>query len=255
MAVYERFATGECIRNDEDTAVSTTSAAQGWKIELKTAHGWLVRRYGRDKVKLAKALAKLERKQPGSYRLRKCGTSSRFQGPSDMAVPSTDFNLAGEVFTALPGYEGYYSVSNLGRVFGMKSGSILSSCKDNRGFRVVGLHARGKFRQLRLHRLVAKAFVPNPENLPNVAFKDRNKDHCAASNLAWSGWDNGWTKVTNAKLGACDVRRIAQMVRDGARQHDVALLFGVSVSTVNKIHTGKQWKHLQSPVAASGLKA
>lgn len=94
-------------------------------------------------------------------------------------------------------YTGLYQVSNLGRVRSLDrqvtskgrprniKGRILSRCID-RGYYIVGLSKDGTDRKYMVHRLVAIAFIPNPDNLPEVSHLDESRDNCRWDNLVWS---------------------------------------------------------------------
>ena len=88
------------------------------------------------------------------------------------------------------GYEGLYTVSNLGRIKNRK-GKILKAYKhDIYGHCSVGLSKDNKNKQFQVHRLVALHFIPNPEGKPEVCHKDNTLDENgfldnSASNLAW----------------------------------------------------------------------
>lgn len=105
--------------------------------------------------------------------------------------------LIDEVWKDIPGYEGYYQVSNYGRVRRLPTivransggkqslpGRILKY-KKSRGYNSVGLSKFGKDKYLRVGRLVAMAFIPNPDNLPQVNHKDCNPRNDRADNLEW----------------------------------------------------------------------
>lgn len=93
------------------------------------------------------------------------------------------------------GFEGHYAVDIYGTVFSAKtgalkklSGGILSSQGPNKNkdtYHVVCLSMNGVNQTEYVHRLVAKAFIPNPHNLPQVNHKDGIKLHNEASNLEW----------------------------------------------------------------------
>ena len=91
-----------------------------------------------------------------------------------------------EIWKDIKGYEGRYQVSNWGRVKSLKRKGnphdrILAAKKQNRGYVAVNL---GK-QTVSVHRLVANAFVPNPNGYPAVNHIDENKHNNTAENLEW----------------------------------------------------------------------
>ncbi len=86
-----------------------------------------------------------------------------------------------EIWKEIQGFEGLYSVSNRGRVMSLKTGRILSDRYDRYGYRVVTL----KKKPYTIHRLVALAFIPNPNKLPEVNHIDEKKDNNNVENLEW----------------------------------------------------------------------
>ena len=103
-----------------------------------------------------------------------------------------------EEWRDVKGYEGNYMVSNLGRVKSLvgwngnkytKRDKILNPYKQKVGQEycrlVVKLCKNGKKKDGKVHRLVADAFIPNPENKPNINHKDGNPLNNIASNLEW----------------------------------------------------------------------
>lgn len=93
-----------------------------------------------------------------------------------------------EKWKCIKGYELYpiYQVSNYGRVKRLNSNEhkILKPFYKQ-GYLYIGLCKDGKQKQFRLHRLVAEAFIPNPNNLPEVNHKDEDKTNNRADNLEW----------------------------------------------------------------------
>lgn len=100
-----------------------------------------------------------------------------------------------EIFEDIPGYEGIYQVSNLGRVKRLAHISrqgkhldeyIFKNHYDNFGYTYVTLSDGSKNgKQWTIHRLVAMTFIPNPENKPCVNHKDGIKDNNVVTNLEW----------------------------------------------------------------------
>ena len=106
-----------------------------------------------------------------------------------------------ETWRPVKGYEGYYEVSDLARVRSLDRwvasnnknlpdmvflpGKIKSQYLHKSGYFYVRLQKEGDRRTLKVHRLVAEAFVPNPDNLPQVNHKDENKQNNLPSNLEW----------------------------------------------------------------------
>lgn len=84
------------------------------------------------------------------------------------------------------GYEGLYQVSNLGHVKSLYSNKMLKSVRLITGYLTVCLHKNGKQKNHHIHRLVAEAFLPNPNKLPVVMHLDDNKTNNIASNLKWA---------------------------------------------------------------------
>lgn len=84
-----------------------------------------------------------------------------------------------------------YQISNLGQVKSLgnrsnhKEEKILKSNKNNKGYCKVILFKDSKYKAFFLHRLAAQAFIPNPNNLPQVNHIDGNKSNNCIDNLEW----------------------------------------------------------------------
>lgn len=107
--------------------------------------------------------------------------------------------MAEELWMPIVGYEGWYEVSDIGRVKRLRkihynhgNGNIverehiLTPSKDRKGYSVVILSNAGKNKKhFKVHRLVAQAFVDNPNNKPQVDHINRDKSDNRACNLRW----------------------------------------------------------------------
>lgn len=90
-----------------------------------------------------------------------------------------------EIWKAIDGYEGLYEVSNHGNVRSIKRGIILKPATNTFGYQIVGLSKNGKRKEGKIHRLVAKAFIDNPNNKKQVNHIDGDKKNNNVSNLEW----------------------------------------------------------------------
>ena len=122
------------------------------------------------------------------------------------------------MFKAIRGYEGIYEVDELGeirsvdRVIECKDGSVrkrkgreLKPWTRKDGYATVNLTKNGVCKSMRVHRLVAEAFLPNPENLPQIHHKNHVRNDNRAKNLAWvtksEQRDDHWTKSQSKAQG------------------------------------------------------
>lgn len=90
-----------------------------------------------------------------------------------------------EIWKDIKGYEGLYRVSNLGRVQNKKTLHILKGSINSNGYRGVILCKNGKIKGYLVHRLVAIAFIENPENKPCVNHLDCDVINNNSKNLEW----------------------------------------------------------------------
>ena len=114
-----------------------------------------------------------------------------------------------EIFVDIDGYEGKYKVSNLGNVkslidsHGNPREKILKQIKDKFGYLHVILCKNGNIKNCKVHRLVAKAFIPNPNNLPTVNHINEDKTDNRVYNLEWMNMSQ------QQRHGTCQQRRVA----------------------------------------------
>lgn len=98
-------------------------------------------------------------------------------------------DLEGEIWKDIQGYEGLYQISNKGRVKSLhyKVGNKEEILKPHsrKEYYAIGLFKNGKQHHYGIHRLVAIAFIPNPNNLPIVNHKDINQHNNCVENLEW----------------------------------------------------------------------
>ena len=106
-----------------------------------------------------------------------------------------------EYWKDIEGYEGLYQISNVGRVKSLYSGKVLKEVKTTNGYLSIRLYKNGISHRFSIHRLVAKAFIPNHENKPEVNHIDEDKTNNKVSNLEWN------TRLENMRHGSIIQRK------------------------------------------------
>lgn len=90
-----------------------------------------------------------------------------------------------EQWINIENFEGLYQISDKGRVRNVKTDRILIPKITKRGYKTITLSKDGIKYFFQIHRLVAKAFIPNPNNYPCVNHKDENGENNNVDNLEW----------------------------------------------------------------------
>lgn len=153
---------------------------------------------------------------------------------------------------SIPNFEGYYSVNESGQIFTDKTGYEKKK-QIYFGYENVGLWAKGVNKTIRVHRAVALAFIPNPENKPDINHIDGNKINNHVSNLEWcTKKENNQhsrrlglqktlygERTSAAKLSNVQVLAIKDAISKGFKNKQIASYFRVDPSTISHIKIGK----------------
>lgn len=161
-----------------------------------------------------------------------------------------------EIWKDIPGWEGWYRVSNLGRVRRIKrhgkscSCNILKQREVVKGYMAVCLCKDGVQKWMRVHRLVAMAFIPNPNNYPIINHKDENVKNNCVSNLEWCtvAYNNVYGTARQRRAESCS-KPIAQYTPEGKliatyiNAKEAAIKNGFHRGAINFCCNGKRNQH------------
>lgn len=125
--------------------------------------------------------------------------------------------VVSEIWKDIPDYEGLYQVSNLGRVKSLPrkhcKGYILKQRDNGYGYLTVGLHTINTYKQIKVHRLVAKAFIENKNNDNCVNHIDGNKHNNTVQNLEWC--DRNYNMKHAYRIGLLKTQPVIQFDKCG----------------------------------------
>ena len=169
-----------------------------------------------------------------------------------------------EIWKDIADYEGQYMVSNLGRVKSLehklRNGHIwrervlaITYCEDKYG-RIL-LSKNNNHKRFLIHRLVAEAFLENPDNLPQVNHKDENPKNNTVDNLEWCtakynnnyGTHNDRMRKTQGKPVVCvETGIVYQSAREIKRKLGYNnTLIGACCKSKNRTAYGYHWKYVE----------
>lgn len=164
------------------------------------------------------------------------------------------------------GYEGLYQVSNFGRV---KSFVVNPKGRIRKGVPALGYpqvqlkgSGDGSFETGKIHRMVAIAFIPNPDYLPEVNHIKGDRGDCRAWRLEWStasdnvkhayrelGKKNNLENQKgeghyNAKYKKEDILRIRELAANGKTPTEIAKMYNERTGSICRIINRKRWAHI-----------
>jgi len=150
-------------------------------------------------------------------------------------------------------YEGIYEVSSLGRVRKVATGLILHQSNYGGGYKQVSLKKDGIWKTVPVHRLVAKAFLPNPDMLPEINHRDENKANNCVENLEWCDHSYNMryndlqlrSREKSVTRHSIDVKRLenGHILRNLRKAkewtvREAASKIGITASTLTRIESG-----------------
>ncbi len=187
-------------------------------------------------------------------------------------------DLKGEIWIPVKDFEGLYEVSNLGRlksldfyesfyrkdlgktIFRLKKEKIKYLKPSKAGYILVKLYKDKIETSIRMHRVVALSFIPNPENKPQVNHINGIKHDNRLVNLEWNtqsenmlhAYEKGLNtptsqkgfKNSNCKLDLESILKIRKHKKKYGSAIDFCLELGISKSTYHDIRAGRKWSEI-----------
>lgn len=172
-------------------------------------------------------------------------------------------SLADEIWADITGYEGLYQISSYGRVKSFHFGKehILRPAHNEKGYLKVHLVNGTNHKNAYIHIMVARAFIPNPENKPEVNHSDGIKLNCHVSNLEWAtssennkhafreglnrqakGENHPKAKLTNEQADWC--RKVYTPYDSKFGMTALSKKFSVSTSCIDAIVNGNSYREI-----------
>lgn len=163
-------------------------------------------------------------------------------------------------FVPCPIFPDRYLINRYGQVYSLHSKKLISQRLDRYGYVRCNLYRDGEHVTITIHRLVALAFIPNPDNLPEINHKDGNKLNNHVDNLEWvttsenqkHAYSIGLSKPKlgeqnpTAKYTKEDVVKVCELLKNGFGNAQIAKITGYSLSFIEKIKYGECWTHITS---------
>lgn len=148
--------------------------------------------------------------------------------------------VIGEVWKPIPNYEGFYEVSNTGKVRSIyRYRRVLKPMISTTGYERVDLFKNKNRKQFSVHRLVAMTFIDNPDQKPFVNHKDENKTNNSVDNLEWV------THVENCHYGTAIARRTEHLDYSKRRINNAGQILACSKPIIQYDKNGnyiREWK-------------
>lgn len=146
-----------------------------------------------------------------------------------------------------------YIITDSGVIYRKKSNKIMKQHLDKDGYLVLNLSNNGIKKQCRVHRLVAIAFIPNPEGLATVNHINHNKLDNRVTNLEWlSNYDNAkdgckyapkffGEKATAAKLTQAQADQIRLDYANGISRKELAQQYKITTASIGNVINNKTY--------------
>lgn len=174
--------------------------------------------------------------------------------------------LQDAVLMPIPGFEGKYSASSGGEIYSIRRNKLLAQAKQSNGYHVVSISVGGNHKTMKVHRLVAMAFIQNTHNFDQVNHINGIKHDNRSINLEWCNASMnqnharalGLSKTTDAMRMASanniknhgrtkrklSSERVAEIKKSSLSCIKAGVVYGVSSSVIHQIRKGKTYAEL-----------
>jgi len=167
-----------------------------------------------------------------------------------------------EIWKDIKGYEGYYQISNLGNIKSLNrtienkgaiggkykiKGKSRSQSISKTGYYICTLCKNGKERTFKVHRLIAEAFIDNPNNLPIINHKDGNKLNNSIDNLEWCDYSYNNKEAYKQGLKESNLKWIIECnkrKRKKVNQYDLNNNFIKQYESINEAENQTKVHHI-----------
>lgn len=149
-------------------------------------------------------------------------------------------------------YEGLYAITSCGRVWSYKRQAFLTPTQNTNGYWKVQLSKNGKTKNFLVHRLVAEAYIPNPDNLPIVNHMNENINTNHINNLEWctykynSNYGTHLQKIRK-KVKCVELNKVFDSMTEAAKELGLANCSHISGCCRGERKTcgGYHWKYYE----------
>lgn len=157
-------------------------------------------------------------------------------------------------YVIIDGEKTEYMISNNGQLASLRMCRMMKPSAGSDGYIATIIRHNGKKINVAIHRLVAIAFIPNPNNLPQVNHKNGNKNINCDWNLEWvTQHDNIIHAIETGlrdnylpekRYSNKDIHKVCKLLEKGLSNKDISKKTGVSKRVIRSIKRGKAWKHI-----------
>lgn len=152
----------------------------------------------------------------------------------------------------------FYYATEDGHIYSSKSRRLITERLNNKGYKIVNLSIDGKCKTFSVHRLIAQAYIPNPNNLPTINHKNGIKTDNRIENLEWVTFSENTTHAVatgllmpakgrdtkNGRFEDEDIKRIKELYSQGLSQYKIAEMYNVTRGTIQQILNGHTYSYV-----------